>query len=471
MKNLLAKPSGKFENDNSKFEQYNLLENPFPATPIVNQDNKDIRYNGDIFELKIREEEWNKVTNNFLKVPQSDPNHLRMGYIIDTSYVGRGNGKSSFSINLLKTINKEYCLDISNNANKCFGLFLSPEPSGRTKNFYNLVDLIFESICNSNLLEYCLTTLRLESIAQNYPDLKVETLFQSEEDAIKAMNDYKWFTENHVEISTITNAILKKPEFSGMPSGFPLNRDKNNFFSSRIVNAKDISSYYFDDLRKGKEKIEFVFTHLVNFFLAGGFNGAYIIVDDFERIPDFQSDRQKREFALELRTNLFDGIVKNAKIGFYNFILILHAGVPRLIEKSWGDTGMEQRSPITTASSSSRHIVFFEKLSLDHAVLLIKKYLSEYRIKKVEGSDVNLLISPFDKKAIYKIGEVTELNAAGILQKANHLLEKALEANLKIIDEEFVINVLGQPKKIEEGSSRELASDETVDLLKKSKLS
>lgn len=42
---------------------------------------------------------------------------------------------------------------------------------------------------------------------------------------------------------------------------------------------------------------------MVYLFLASGFNGAYIIVDDFERIPDFQSDRQKRDFALEIRRN------------------------------------------------------------------------------------------------------------------------------------------------------------------------
>lgn len=471
MKNLLAKPTGKFQSDSSRFEKFNLRENPFPATPIINQEDNDIRYNGQIFEEKIREDEWTKITENFLKVPQANPNHFRIGYILDTSYVGRGNGKSSFSINLLKTINENFCLDISNNTNKCFGLYVTPEPSGRTKNFYNLVDLLFESICNSNILNQCLATLRLEAIIEKFPDKNIQALLKDESEAVKSLNDIQWFKEHNIEIPQLTMDIFRKTELLQLPNTFPLNRDKHNFYGTRIVAASDIRDYYYNDLKKGKERIEFVFTHLVNFFLASGFNGAYAMIDDFERIPDFQSDRQKREFALELRTNLFDGMTKNAKVGFFNFILILHAGVPRLIEKSWSDTGMEQRSPLTTADTNSRHIIFFEKLSLDHAVLLIKKYLNEYRIKPVKSGNQNDLIFPFDKKAIYKIGEITELNAAGILQKANHLLEKAIEQDLKLIDEKFVTTILGQAKKIEDVSSERKGSDDSIDLIQKSKRS
>src|SRR5690606_15557409 len=106
------------------------------------------------------------------------------------------------------------CLDISNNANKCFGICVSPEPSGRTKNFYNLVDLIFENICNANLLNLCLATLRLEAISENYPDLNIEGLFNSEEEAIDNLNDHNWFVKNGIEISGITVSIFKKAEFS-----------------------------------------------------------------------------------------------------------------------------------------------------------------------------------------------------------------------------------------------------------------
>lgn len=61
---------GKIENveNCNKFERYNLKENPFPATPFVNQENSDKRYNGEIYEEAIRSRELGFIEDNFLKI-------------------------------------------------------------------------------------------------------------------------------------------------------------------------------------------------------------------------------------------------------------------------------------------------------------------------------------------------------------------------------------------------------------------
>jgi hypothetical protein len=79
-----------------RYESFNLKENPFPAFPFLNPNSNDARNNGEIYEPSIREQEYNIIEENFFKVPQCYPNHLRLGYIIDTSYIGRGNGKSAW---------------------------------------------------------------------------------------------------------------------------------------------------------------------------------------------------------------------------------------------------------------------------------------------------------------------------------------------------------------------------------------
>ncbi len=113
MEKLLSKPIDiSPKREEGRFEKFNLRENPFPSTPFVNKDAEDNRINGKIFEIEIRRREYDEFEKNFLKVPQSDQNHLRLGYIIDTSYVGRGNGKSAFLVNLQKRINEEFCLNI-----------------------------------------------------------------------------------------------------------------------------------------------------------------------------------------------------------------------------------------------------------------------------------------------------------------------------------------------------------------------
>lgn len=446
---------------NNRFERYNLKENPFPATPFVNQENTDKRYNGEIYEEAIRSRELGFIEDNFLKIAQSNLNHIRIGYILDTSYVGRGNGKSTFALNLLKRINKNYCLDISENANKCFGLYIVPEPSGRTRTFTNLLDLIMETIYQTKVIDYSLAAMRLESIMECGLKKFNDDDFSDEKKLIEELNDIKWYDNNDIKLKEIHDYLSKKIEFNLLSFDNPLRKNRSSYDGSNLSIVTNEKLYlYYKSLKKDIEKINFIFDDLVNIFLMAGFNGSYIIIDDFERIPDFQSDRQKRDFALELRTIFFDGSSQNAKIGFYNLILMLHAGVPRLIQKAWGDSGMDQRSPISSISPTSNHIISFDKLNSDYTTLLIKKYLTEYRIN-AENS-----ISPFKEDAISKIGEHCEYNAAKILKLSNNLIEYAITNNIQEIDK-YVVNSMLQTTAIEVEGKTSIIEEKSEDLISK----
>ncbi len=463
MSNLLRKPkSENLKENKSRYEFLNLKENPFPNTPYVNKNNADNRYNGRIYESRVREKEHEQILNNFIRVPQSDQNHIRLGYILDYSFVGRGNGKSAFALNLIDEINEEFCLNLSNEENKCFGLHISPEPSGRTKTFYSFSDLIFDAIIDKGIINYCLASLRLEAINGLNIDVNIEGL--SEDDLVQKLNDPAWFKENSIEIHTISKNIYKNEILNKISSGFPLSRDKSNFYTTSVTTEKDLKKYYYQTLKKGKDRINFLFNELVLFFQASGFNGAYLIVDDFERIPDFQSEKLKQEFALEIRTNFFDGILENAKIGFFNLILVLHAGVPRLVEKAWAVSGMNRRSPMN--DDNSRHTVRFDKLTVDHAILMLEKYLEEYRLKPQD--DENSL-HPFTREAIKIISEKSELNASSILEKVYTLIENAVTDKVDLIDEEYVNDQLGNSEKDAIDETKDILTESSADLFKKSK--
>jgi hypothetical protein len=460
--NILKKATSNPNDPGNKYEKYNLKENPFPSNPFVSQDSKDKRYNGEIYESSVREEEERQIEENFLKVLQSNPNHIRLGYILDTSYVGRGNGKSSFAINLLKRINNQFCLDITNDQNKCFGLYIEPQTSGRTRNFSNFLDIWADAMFNSSIIGYAIASLRLEAVMSLYPDIINQELLDSEYELINLLNDANWYTQNNIYYEDVQKEILKSNNYYPLISINSPFRKRYSFVHSkmnnRIMQIDDLVRYY-KELRKDSEKIDFIFNDIVNFFLASGFNGAYILVDDFERIPDFQSDRQKRDFALELRTNFFDGNTANARIGFYNLIIMLHAGVPRLIEKAWSESGMEQRSPIS-ASQTATHIVYFDKLDKIRAISLIKKYLSEFRISPEDS------IAPFEENAIAKIGEEKEYNAAKILNLAYMLLEFGVKENVVSIDDS-VVNKFLTNSEIEVDTATTIMDENSEDLLNK----
>lgn len=466
MKNLLKKPTSEISIDiKARYENFNLKENPFPNTPFVNKISPDARYNGTIYDGSIRQNELNQIIENFIKKPQSDPNHFRLGYILDNSYVGRGNGKSAFTLNLIDKINNDYCLDLSNNVNKCFGLHISPLPSGKSKTFYDLVDLIFEEIINKNLISYSLASLRLESILEEYPGIvDLENDFNDMEDLVTKLNSKDFYSSKGIQISKITNSYYKKNEFKKISSEFILNKDRHNFYGTQPTNQNDFIKYY-DELKKGKSRINFIFNDLVLFFEASGFNGSYIIIDDFERIPDFQSEKLKQEFALEIRTNFFDGILENARIGFYNLILVLHAGVPRLIEKAWSTSGMERRSPMLTESGDlSKHIISFNKLNFNQAKLLLEIYLEKYRIKQADN-----LIFPFNEGAIELIAEKSEYNASSILERAYSLVEMGVNEGVEIIDEKFVNSKLGKKEDWDIDDHIDISKEDSDDLFSKAK--
>lgn len=463
MNSLLKRASLPDSSNLEKYKMFNLKENPFPSTPFTSQGNSDKRYNGEIYEETIRLKEYHQIEHVFLKVPQSNPNHYRIGYIQDTSYVGRGNGKSSFAINLLKKINYAYCSDITSEENKCFGLYITPEVSGRTRNFGNFLDLIANSIFESNVIEYSLASLRLGAIMELDLFHFGEEYLKDEAKVIEDMSDIDWFNKNIIYLGEINSQLLKNNFFKAVHSEFPLRKITWSTFGKSnmtIINKRDLILYY-KGIKKDSEKIQFIFDDLVNVFLASGFNGAYLIVDDFERIPDFQSDRQKRDFAMELRTNFFDGSSANAQIGFFNLLLMLHAGVVRLVEKAWSDSGMEQRSPITTINQELTHVISFDKLSSSHAILLVKKYLSEYRIHQ------NDTLEPFTREAIIRIGEVNDYNAAKILKLSYLLIESAAKESINEISIDFVNKILQKEAAEVETKKTTIIDENSEDLLKK----
>ena len=457
MANLLSKPS-EISSDIpiGNYEKFNLSENPFPSEPTVNKESTDKRINGYIYEMEIRGNEYELILSNFIRKSQKDPNHLRLGYIIDTSYIGRGNGKSAFLLNLTHKINREYCLDLSNNINRCFAIYVSPEPGGRTKTFPSFVDTIFESILNSGIINICLATLRLEVINQSYPEISLAEF--PEDELIMNLNSKDWFDQEKIDYRKIHDIFIRKESFQNLPFEFPLFGEGKSLFS--IVSTQDDFKQYYRGLKKTKERIDFLFNDLIKLFIAANFNGAYVFIDDFERIPDFQSSRQKKDFALELRTCLFDGISLNAKLGFYNMFLVLHAGVPRLINDAWAASGMENRAPINQLSY--KHIIVFDKLTRDHVALLLKKYLSEYRIKEISKDQ----LYPFTEDAVNTIGEMSEFNAAKILKMAYEYLEKAVEKkSQQVIDNSFISDYKDIYEMDDETHTLDVS--ETLDLMKK----
>jgi hypothetical protein len=458
MSKLSRKPKKQQSVDlEAKYQRFALSANPFPTSP-VNRESEDPRINGKIYEAGIRSKEYDKIEAAFLKVPQTVPSRLRLAYIKDTSYIGRGNGKSTFLVNLMDCINLDYCMNISDDANKCFAVYVVPEPGGRTKTFDSFVDRVFEAIYSSCFIAISLASLRLDAIKESYQDMPIDE--DDEKKLIESLNSEQWLKDNNIDSQTLMQSICKNEYLQNLPDVFPLNTGRRLMFPPFITQENFREAYR--TLKKGREKLDFVFSHLVQMFLAAGFNGAYILVDDFERVPDFQSARQRWDFATELRSVLLDGPYENARYGFFNMFLVLHAGVPALISEAWSRSGLDQRYPLSP-NVLSDHLISFEKLNRGHVSLLIKKYLEEYRTDSFSGD----ALTPFAPDAIDIIAVESEYNAATILRTCYALIEKAITDDRKDIDKEFVQLEIEKREGIMPGDESSLDDPSATDLLKK----
>jgi hypothetical protein len=99
--------------------------------------------------------------------------------------------------------------------------------------------------------------------------------------------------------------------------------------------------------------------------------------------------------------------------------------------------------------------------------LLLKRYLSEYRInvndKRVRTNE----LFPFTEDAVYKIAEVSKLNVSIILKLSYDLLDKASTIDeQEKIDEKFVEEIIDK-NIMDSETKKSIASAETTDLRKK----
>src|SRR5690606_5914809 len=134
---------------------------------------------------------------------------------------------------------------------------------------------------------------------------------------VNLFNNKDWLNKNtNIYTNELTREILKVEWLSSVSGDFPLTQNLKS--TNHLVTNSDFIDHY-KSIRKEHYKMNIIFNDIVKLILSVSFNESYILIDDFENIPQLQSSNQKKEFATQLRTILFDGGYLNAKTGFFNF--------------------------------------------------------------------------------------------------------------------------------------------------------
>ncbi|WNB16903.1 hypothetical protein [Marivirga arenosa] len=440
MNKFLRKPKAEVKEIADRFGKLNLKENPFPYNPFIEPESEDPKRNGEIFNREIRKNELDKFHKNFLKKPLTG-DHDRIGYLLESSFTGRGNGKSAFLVNIDKDINQDFGDSTSNSLNKTFSVYIKAK-AGQTSKFWQLSELIITEICKKNIFEDCLITLRYK-VLKNGNDFDTSFLDDLNTEAdFRNLLDNNFLLNNKVDFSKFNTQLKKYLIDLGVHHELASSLSYMSSEASRTVFETTVNK---PDSWKKKELNRILFDELVRIFLAADFNGSYILLDEFEKIVDYQKPSERIEFAYEIRQNLLESNLQGAIHGFFILLLTIHPGTQRLLLEGWEKAGLNARSPLPSDDlMESPHVVAFDDIKKQDIRALMEVYLNYYRIEK---NIVDLeVLSPFTEDAIDLIAKISKFNAARILKFAHIALNELTTSDREKIDQTFVSNLIDKKK-------------------------
>lgn len=421
------------------FERFNLKENPFPYNPFIEPESSDPKRNGSIFDQRIRNKEFGKFIANFVETPLTG-DHNRVGYLLESSFAGRGNGKSALLVNLQNSINQDYADSCSKGLNKAFAVYLKAKSGGLDTKFWQISENILMEICKRKVLEDCLITLRYEILIE-LNQIKLLGDLKTDQDFLQLLDNAE-LTKKGVNFSDLHSELKRKLIDTGINAELAASiAHKSNLASDAV--AKFVRDQ--GDAWKKRDLNKFLFDQLVRIFLYAGYNGCYVLLDEFEKIVDYQKPSERIEFAYDVRQNLLEGNYQGALKGFFILILTMHPGTQRLILEAWEKAGINARSPLPSEDTlESPHVIKFDDIRKQDTRSLIEIYLNYYRIDSSDKFKIG--IYPFDDDAINIVAEVSKYNAAKILKFCNLAITELANSAKEKIDQAFISDLLNKKK-------------------------
>lgn len=449
MSNIFRKPSS-IEERKNKYEIFGFKYNPFPVDPAVKPYSKDERENGSIYMTELRKDEILQFKK--IVIESTSKVNLLMDY---AAYRGRGIGKTAFLNYLKKEINKDLGDEFTNGQQVLYAVYVSPGGEKKERKFNQLARLIFEAVCNEDLM--LVTFCRLRAATGLVPEHLLETVTYS--NLKETLGNEGWLSDNRIDIFDLDRAVGNILRENGVAILLQQNQqNQHTLFEDPYVSVKKLFSIENTDIYWKKYGVDVVFSELVRIFKAAEFSHIYILFDEAEKIIISQNFGERREFVDNLRYYFVDGSNENANSSFYKLLMTIHPNSQELLLSHWNAAGLDRFSELGGDGSSANTIFFRPLKDYKLAVQLAKEYLSRARINTAgEASKDDL--SPFDEKSLEKAIEISDGIPGRYLKLLYNAIEQAVSDNWGRIDTQNIDNIW---KKIVEVESKPSSTDEMI---------
>ncbi len=422
--NLIRKPKVIAEQEN-QYRKLGFVQNPFPANPSVVPYSDDSRVNGSIFLKSIRQEEMNAFREHIVN------SQNQIGLMMDyAAYKGRGIGKTAFLNYMKKSINKDLGDEMSDGKSVIYAVYVAPSADNRNRTLSQVAHSIFTAMHKEGL--FLTVFCRLRALSGLLDDVIDESITESNYETTIA-ND-TWLHDKGVDVFEVNSFVCKELVKAGLID------DEASLFSgdySRFMDAlKDNPSEFFWK----KEGLVFLFGKVEKLLKAALFTNCIILLDEAEKMIQYQNFNERRAFCENLRTYFVDGNNSNAIDGFFKILLTIHPNSQELLMPHWAAAGLDRFCSLG-GNTSSENTIFFKPMSNEPEMIraLAEIYLKASRIDKDNTS-----ISPFTQDAIDYTMERSAFIPGKFLKYLYILIEKAIKNKWETIDRAKVAMILDE---------------------------
>lgn len=415
---LLRKPK-KVEDVENKYEFLGFTQNPFPNEPAVKPYSADPRVNGSIFLEKIRTEEIKAFKDHIVDAPN------KIGLLMDfAAYKGRGIGKTAFLNHMKNFINSDLGEKISNGESVLFAIYVSPAVDKRNRTLSDVAHSIFTAMHKEGL--FLTVFCRLRALSGLLDGVIDDTIDESNYEETIANDD--WLKDHGVDVPGVNSFVL------GELARANLTDNPSSIFGGDYQSFMALLDDNKNDFFWKKEGLTFLFDRVEKLLKAAMFTNCIILLDEAEKMIQYQSSSERRALCDNLRFFFIDGSCSNAIDGFFKIVLTIHPNSQELLMPHWAAAGLDRFCSLG-GDTSSENTIFFKPMSNDSMMIseLAEIYLNESRIDKADSS-----IKPFTQDAINSAMEKSDRIPGRFLKMLYLMVEKAVQNHWEIVDKEKV---------------------------------
>jgi len=385
------------------YSDYYLIENPFPEGGVLQPYSSNPKINGEIFCVEARKDTINKFEQRFIGAPHFSE-RKKVGFLWAESTIdfGRGMGKTALLVYFKHKINKNWGRDYTQtDTKKLCAIYVSFDQE--------IKDYQLEHICLL-ALRACIEDRVFQEIRKN---CDYDALIKS-----GVQGDFA----THIANGTVKDYLISlwhKPELT-LPR---LPRD------TYLLNLT----------------VDLFFNQTVRALRAAGFINGLLFVDDIENLVDLPGQKHNIIFAKNFGSGFLRGSTTQARERFFSAIFTTHFNSARKLTTAWQEAGLLSAYPLEPKGESAVEV---PKPDESASLEMVKAYMDHFRLENIPSGISSFY--PFTEEAIKKAVNLAIYHPRTFLQNLNLIVEKALAANQKLIDEKFVMeNWMIKPKTAE----------------------